>query len=96
LENYLHPDAIHTALGHRIVVDDWCDVPDLVAEQVHIAGGGLDAWAQVPDEKKGKKVSQAKRRLNREAMSHMTLPLLQAMDQGGEIVNWLTAVRDRA
>lgn len=96
MENYIHPDAIHAAFGHQIVVDDWCDVPDLVAEQVHIAGGGADLWAQIDAEKKSKKVGRAKRRLNREAMSHMTLALLQARDTGGDIVVWLQAARDRA
>lgn len=96
MENYIHADAIHAAFGHRIVVDDWCDVPDLVAEQVHIAGGGVVPWAQLDEDKKGKKVARAKRRLNRDAMGHMTLALLEAMDGRGEVVGWLRAARDRA
>lgn len=95
MENYIHPNAIQAAFGHRIVVDDWCDVPDLVAEQVHLAGGGVAPWEQLDDEKKDKKVSRAKRRLNRDAMNHMTLPLLESMDGGRDILKWLQAVRDR-
>ncbi|CUW40859.1 conserved protein of unknown function(containing coiled-coil domain133-161; containing P-loop containing nucleoside triphosphate hydrolases,1-383) [Magnetospirillum sp. XM-1] len=96
MENYIHSDAIYAEFGHQIVVDDWCDVPDLIAEQIHVAGGGITPWAQLDEEKKGRKVSRAKRRLNRGAMDKMTLALLQTMDSGGEIIGWLQAVRDRA
>lgn len=96
MENYIHADAIHAVFGHRIVVDDWCDVPDLVAEQVHIAAGAVVPWAQLDKDKKDKKVRRAKYRLNREAMNNMTLTLLQAMDHNGDIVSWLRAARDRA
>lgn len=95
LENYIHSDAIHAEYGFNIVVDDWCDVPALVAEQVHIAGGGAGAWALVDDAKKGKKASNAKRRLNAGVMSRMTLQQLQARDAGADIVTWLHAIRDR-
>ena len=95
MENYIHADAIAGALQCNIVVTDWCDVPDLVAEQVYIAGGGQTPWALVEEEKKRKKISQAKRRLNTDAASHMNLQQLQAMDAGGVIQQWLTAIRDR-
>jgi putative ATP-dependent endonuclease of OLD family len=71
-------------------------VPDLVAEQVHAAGGGQGAWAILDPEKKRKKQSQAKRRLNMGAMTHMTLAHLQAKDTAGDVLCWLQAIRDRA
>lgn len=95
MENYIHADAILAEFNCQIAVDDWSDVPDLVAEQVHIAGGGQDVWAELDIERKSQKVSKAKRRLNRSAMDYMTLPLLRAMDSEGEILMWLREIRDR-
>lgn len=96
LENYLHSAAIQQEFGFVIVVDDWCDVPDLVAEQVHLAGGGQEAWDQIDGEKKSKKVSQAKRRLNRQVMDQMTLANLLERDTCGDVLTWLRAIEARA
>jgi putative ATP-dependent endonuclease of OLD family len=95
LENYIHADAIQTAMACNVVVTDWCDVPALVAEQIHVSSGSPIAWANVDDDTKKRKASNAKRRLNSDAASTMTLVQLQQMDPGGEIHGWLCAVRDR-
>lgn len=95
MENYVHANAIRTEFGFEIVIDDWCDVPDLVAEQVHTAAGGQGEWATLGVEAKRKKCSQVKRRLNKGAMAHMTLAQLQETDRAGEITRWLQAIRDR-
>jgi predicted ATP-dependent endonuclease of OLD family len=96
LENYIHATAVEAEFNFTIAIDDWCDVPDLVAEQVHIAGGGQTAWGALADDAKGKKVLNAKRRLNRGAMDRMTLADLLARDAGGDILIWLRAVEARA
>jgi putative ATP-dependent endonuclease of the OLD family len=96
LENYIHEEAIRAEYGFAVVVDDWCDVPDMVAEHVHTAGGGRRAWTLLDLEIKRKKQSRAKRRLNAGATAHMTLLQLQEKDPGGEILRWLHAIRDRA
>lgn len=96
LENYVHPDAIQQEFDCEIGVDDWCDVPELVAEQVHIAGGGQTAWAELDGEKRGQKVSKAKRRLNRAAMDRMTLAQLNERDANGDVLTWLRAIAERA
>lgn len=95
MENYIHPSAVQGEFNCIIAIDDWCDVPDLVAEQVHIAGGGQAAWGVLDPDVKAKKVANAKRRLNRGAMDRMTLADLLARDTGGDILNWLRAVEAR-
>ena len=96
LENYIHHAAIQAEFGCAVVVEDWNDVPDLVAEQVHVTNGGQDPWVQLAQDKKDKKIGRAKRRLNAAAMARMSLADLQARDPGGEIKAWFEAIRDRA
>jgi hypothetical protein len=93
MENYLHRDAINAALGVNITYTDFDDVPDMVAEATHIAGGGLHPWNTLDEEKKRKKVSRAKRRLNTEAASAMTPALLTASDPQGGVRAWLQEIR---
>jgi len=95
LENYIHADAIFAALACTVAVTDWADVPALVAEQIHVASGSSIAWANVDEETKRKKISKAKRRLNTDAASQMSLAQLQQMDAGGDIYSWLCSIRDR-
>lgn len=95
LENYIHADAIQQVLNCTVSVSDWNDVPDLVAEQVYVLGGGHSAWVGLDEKKRGQKVSRAKYRLNREVVSAMSLEQLGQMDPGGEIRIWLEAIRDR-
>lgn len=93
MENYLHPDAVATSLGVRLAYTDFDDVPGIVAEAVHIAGGGQGQWNALDEAKKRKKVSRAKRRLNTEAASAMTPELLTAVDPQGDVRGWLNSIR---
>ena len=93
MENYLHPTAIHTKLGVTVNPGDFADVPDLVAEQIHIASGSPDAWNALEDKKKRKKVSAAKRRLNNEVVSAMTPALLAVSDPNSDVRRWLEEIR---
>ncbi len=88
MENYLHPDAISDALGVSVRFGDFDDVPDVVAEQLHILNGGTDSWAGIDSDRKRKKVSRAKRRLNTEAAQAMSVPRLDAMDPAGDVRQW--------
>ncbi len=93
IENYLHRDAIAASLGVNIAYTDFDDVPDMVAEAIHTAGGGQDPWNVLDEEKKRKKVSRAKRRLNTEAVAAMTPALLTAIDAQNDVRGWLTEIR---
>lgn len=93
IENYLHPDAIAEAIdGHVVNVTDDCDVPALVAEKVHAAGGGQTPWAQLDDVDRKEKASKAKKRLCRDAAARMTAERLAERDAAGELRGWLTQI----
>ena len=92
MENFLHVDAIRTVFGYApaaIVAFD--DVPKLVAELVHNAGSP-NPWAAIDDDTRKKKVSKAKRRLNRDVADCMTPVMLTAMDPGDEVRGWLRRI----
>ena len=96
LENYLHPDAIAEGMGGIVVAfTDNCDVPLKVAEAVHVNSGSTKPWADVLADKKelDKKISGAKKRLNRDAASKMTPERLAHIDAAGEISGWLRRIR---
>lgn len=89
-ENYLHPDAIEEALGHRLAHTewDWADVPELLAKAVHEAAPDAKNWVELSEEAKEKKCSRAKKRLNTEAVGKMNLDRLAEMDPKKEIEGW--------
>jgi putative ATP-dependent endonuclease of the OLD family len=93
MENYIHRDAVSAALGVNLAFGDFDDVPDLVAEAIHIAGGGQAAWNVLDADKKRKKVSRAKRRLNIEAVAVMTAVLLTGIDPQDDVRGWLAEIR---
>lgn len=95
LENYLHADAITEGMeGIAIAFTDTCDVPLKVAEAVHLASESPKPWAEVLADEKAldKKVSSAKKRLNREAASKMTPERLAHIDAAGEVSGWLRRI----
>lgn len=96
MENYLHPDCVTAIFGHCPAFTEWCDVPTLVAEQVHTASGSPNPWGSLDPEKQSKKASRAKSRLNQDAAAAMTLAQLKAVDTNGEVLRWLVAIRERA
>lgn len=96
LENYLHPDAITEGMeGIVVAFTDNCDVPLKVAEAIHIKSGSSKPWADVLTDEKtlDKKISNAKKRLNRDAASQMTPERLAHMDAVGEVAGWLKRIR---
>lgn len=99
MENYLHPACIEAEylpdFNVVVAIDEWCDVPELVAASVHEASGSPNPWAEVPEEKRGEKASRAKARLNGGAAGRMTIDQLLETDQNSEILGWLNAVAER-
>jgi putative ATP-dependent endonuclease of OLD family len=95
LENYLHPDVIKAVCpSYAGTGDAFEDVPLLFARAVHEAAQSAAAWADVvaDAEKLGKKLSNAKRRLNREVAAAMTPQLLSCIDKDNEIRTWLCKI----
>lgn len=100
MENYLHPDCVREEYAAdcavALMIDDWCDVPALVAECIHNASGAPKPWSEIGPEKQSEKSSRTKARLNAGAASRMTFAQLRVVDANGEILGWLRAVAERA
>ena len=93
MENFIHRDAIYDELGFApALIQPFDDVPALVAELVHAASGSPNPWAALDEDKRGKKISKAKRRLNREVTDRMTADRLNASDPAGELRTWLRRI----
>ena len=93
MENLLHREAILEEFGHApALIQSFDDVPGLVAELVHAASGSLNPWASLDKDKRDKKISNAKRRLNRGAADRMTPNRLNDSDQAGEVRTWLRKI----
>ncbi len=95
IENYLHPNAINAVYGFTLAFGNMDDVPQLVAMTQHNNAPDGNPWATLSDEKRKKKISNAKRRLNSEVVQQMTWSDLQISDVNGDIISWLEAIRDR-
>ena len=90
LENYLHPDAIKAiAPNFPASIQDFDDVPLMLAEALHTSDLAAPPWPTVQKDKRKDKSSAAKKRLNTECVSKMTPLLLASSDPQGEIVSWL-------
>ena len=93
MENLIHRDAIAEEFGNApALIQPFDDVPALVAELVHVASGSTNPWAALDEDKRGKKISRAKRRLNREAADRMTADRLNASDPAGQVRVWLRRI----
>ena len=93
LENYIHPDVIKEALPfYEGVGDAFEDVPQLFAKAVHESSESDVEWEQLTLEKKAKKESRGKSRLNTEYASKMTPELLSRIDADDEVRQWLRAI----
>ena len=93
MENYIHPDVIKEALPiYEGVGDAFEDVPQLFAKAVHESSESDVEWEQLTLEKKAKKESRGKSRLNTEYASKMTPELLSRIDADDEVRQWLRAI----
>jgi putative ATP-dependent endonuclease of OLD family len=93
MENFLHPDAIQESLQIAVgQIAAFEDVPTRVAELVHAASGSAVTWENLSQEKREKKVSNAKRRLNRESSKQMNPIRLSQADPADEVRGWLRRI----
>ena len=93
MENYLHPDAITEALEIEIAHSDFADIPDLVAELLHVANGGQRDWHSLDASTRKSKISRAKRVLNNRAVRSMSAERLTAIDGAGDVRSWLAEIQ---
>ncbi len=93
MENLLHREAIHEEFGQApLVILPFDDVPSVIAEMVHAASNSPNHWAALDEDKRSKKISNAKRRLNRGAADRMTPERLNISDPTGEVRQWLRKI----
>ena len=95
LENYIHPSIISACYPNYSGTGDcFEDVPDLFAQAVHEASESHVDWQDVKadNEKLGKKISSAKRRLHSDFVAKMTPSLLSTIDTENELRCWLRTV----
>jgi hypothetical protein len=92
-ENYLHPDAIRDVLGVNVQISDDSDVPEMVARAIHEQGEGAVPWDQLNEEKRRKKETRAKQRLNNEVAAAMTVARLRDRNALDEIREWFRAIK---
>lgn len=93
-ENYIHPNCIQAVYNFAVVFGDMDNVSEIVASTQHNANSP-NPWNTLEDDKKKKKISNAKRRLNNEVTALMTWDNLKESDPNGDIISWLEAIRDR-
>lgn len=93
MENLLHCDAIREEFGSAPqAIQPFDDVPALVAEIVHADSQSPNPWAAIDEDRREKKISKAKRRLNRGAADRMTADRLTASDPAGQVRAWLRLI----
>jgi putative ATP-dependent endonuclease of OLD family len=93
MENLIHRDAIVEEFGYAPAhILPFDDVPALVAEMVHTASAPATPWTALTEDKREKKISRAKRRLNRGTIDRMTTDRLNASDPTGELRVWLRRI----
>ena len=91
MENYIHFEAINEEFAIQLT-ENFCsfdDVPVMVAKAVHDASESTVDWDDLDEKKQGKKESKAKKRVNRGAVSNMTVARLHSSDPDGEVLTWL-------
>ncbi len=92
LENYLHHDLINQVFKIKLApMGDMDDVPLLTAMEVHNSSGGKP-WDGLDEEKRRKKESHVKSRLNTEVAELMTLSHLNEVDGKNELISWLKKI----
>ena len=94
MENYLHIEAINAVFNTSFAehFQDFEDVPALVAKAQNENEGGTIAWDERDEEWKKKKISRAKRRLNRDVLLCMDKDKFNHTDPHMEIVTWLKKI----
>lgn len=94
MENYIHFEAINEEFGINLIENfqPFDDVPTMVAKAIHDASGSPTAWEDLDEKKRGKKESNAKKRLNRGAIKNMTLERLNSIDIDSDVLTWIRSI----
>lgn len=95
MEHYLSREALREARGLDVAFGDHDDIPQLVARFLIERAGGPD-WSALPARSRRRLKDRAKRWLNTEAISRMTVTRLTQRDPAGDIRSWLTTIAEMA
>ena len=94
LENYLHPAALELAGGPELNFGDDDSVPECVA-RFWLEGSGPNlSWDKIPRRSQKRLANRAKRWLNTQAVSQMSMPLLADRDPAGEVLSWFALIAE--
>ena len=101
IENYLHPDAIKEAYSDYNIyielpnqIDDFDNVPLIVAKAVHSVSESSLKWDQLDSEKQKKKISNVKQILNHQAASKMNVERLKEISAKEEVFEWFRIISE--
>ena len=89
LENYLHPAAIEATFGISIELADDTAVAELVTRSLPYVSS---QWPTMSPRHRQRLIYRTKRRLNTEAVQHMTAELFAERDPAGELIKWLRTI----
>lgn len=92
LENYLHTAAIVNAGGGMIVVSDDESIALAVARDWYQRQPQFCPWDELPSRSRQRHAARSKRWLNTQAVSAMTLGMLNQRDPAGELISWLREI----
>lgn len=91
-ENYIHSSIIKQDLPHYQGIDDpFEDVPALVAE-ARANSNATSPWISLSERGKKRKIGEAKKLINQDYASRMTLKLLNQIDPNDEIIGWIKEI----
>ncbi len=98
MENYITPAVMKSLNGFNecgIQIYDWktFDVPEAFAQYNHLKSESEKTWDELTDEKKKKKISVAKRRINAEISELITKEHLLQYDVYEEVEQWFKAIK---
>jgi hypothetical protein len=94
LENYLHPAAIAEVAGIDLQVDDFSNVAETAARELHQLGLDDRPWATISRRARSRMSQRAKRWLNTRAVERMTVEYLREQDSAGEVTSWFLLIND--
>ena len=102
LENYIHKTAIEKAYAENGCIisiaenfESFDDVPLEIAKIIHNNSESETVWKDLDENKKEKKLSAAKKILNRKATKFMTTDLLNEIDPQNELIGWLIEINNK-
>lgn len=98
MENYITPGVLKNLDGFSecgIEIDEWktFDVPEAVAKYIHLKSESNKSWEEVIYEKKKKKISAAKNKINSEISKLVTKRYLIEYGIYNEVEEWFNAIR---